>query len=119
MTADDDPIPLSEAVSLWPTAKLTLSTLRAEAARGHLDIFRMGKRDYTTPKSMREMVRKCREEDRRRVSTSTQGGDSGPSGTEQASSAQAALKQTVTALKQGLPRISARSTSHNGGRTRQ
>jgi len=119
MTADDDPIPLSEAVSLWPTAKLTLSTLRAEAARGHLDIFRMGKRDYTTPKSMREMVRKCREEDRRRVSTSTHDAANGSSETAQALSAQAALNQTVAALKAGLPRISGKSTSRNGVRTHQ
>ena len=117
MTADDDPIPLSEAVSLWPTAKLTLSTLRAEAARGHLDIFRMGKRDYTTPKSMREMVRKCQDENRRRVSTSTHDAANGSSETAQASSAQAALKQTVTALKAGLPRISGKSTRRNADQT--
>ena len=117
--SDDDPIPLRQACGLWPEAKLTLSTLRAEAARGHLDIFRMGKRDYTTPKSMREMVRKCREESRRHGSTSTQTENNGSSETERALSAQAALNQTVAALKQGLPRISARSTSRNGGRTQQ
>jgi hypothetical protein len=117
--SDDDPIPLRQACGLWPEAKLTLSTLRAEAARGHLDIFRMGKRDYTTPKSMREMVRRCREESRHRGSTSTLDVVNGSSETVQASSAQAALNQTVAALKAGLPRISARNTSHNGGRTHQ
>jgi hypothetical protein len=116
---DDDPIPLRKACGLFPEAKLTLSTLRAEAQRGRLDIFRMGKRDYTTPKSMREMVRKCQEESRRRGSTSTHNASNGSSETVRAMSAQAALKQTVMALKQGLPRISAKNTSRNGGRTQQ
>ena len=119
MTDDDDPIPLREACALWPEAKLTLSTLRAEAARGRLDIFRLGKRDYTTRKSMKGMVRRCRDEDRRRGSTSTHDASNGSSETERAMSAQAALSQTVAALKQGLPRISARSTSRNGGRAQQ
>ena len=110
---DERPLTLKEAGDLY---RLKVSTLRAEAARGRLDIFRLGKRDYTTLESLRSMVRKCQEEGRRRASTSTQGGDSGLSATEQASSAQAALKQTVTALKQGLPRISDRSTSRTAVR---
>jgi hypothetical protein len=114
---DDDPIPLREACALWPEAKLTLSTLRAEAARGRLDIFRMGKRDYTTPKSMREMVQRCREEDRRHGFTSTHNAINGSSETVRVTSAQAALNQTVTALKAGLPRISARSTRRNADQT--
>ena len=110
MTAslEDRPLTLKEAGELY---RLKISTLRAEGARGRLDIFRLGKRDYTTLESLRSMVRKCQEEGRRRASTSTQGGDNGSSATEQASSAQAALKQTVTALKHGLPRISGKSTS--------
>src|SRR6516164_845537 len=106
MTDDDDPIPLREALNLFPKARLTLSTLRAEAERGRLDIFRMGKRDYTTAKSMREMVRKCQEGDHRHGSTSTPTASNGSSATDQAMSAQAALSRTVMALKQGLPRIS-------------
>ena len=46
--ADDDPIPLSEACKLYPLAKLTPSALRAEANRGNLVIFRLGRRDYVT-----------------------------------------------------------------------
>jgi hypothetical protein len=117
MTDDEDPITLDEAIKLFPGARMTKSTLRAERDRGHLEIFRLGKRDHTTAKSMREMVRKCRENARRRVSTSTQCGINGSSETGQASSAQAALNQTVAALKAGLPRISGKSTSRSGGRT--
>jgi hypothetical protein len=101
------PLTLKEAGDLY---QLKISTLRAEAARGRLDIFRLGKRDYTTLQAMREMVRKCQEEGRRRACILTQGDGSGLSETERASSAQAALKETVTALKQSLPRISDKST---------
>ena len=107
---ENEPITLAEACEIFPRAKLTISTLRAEADRGHLDIFRLGKRDYTTIRSMREMVSKCQEESRRRGFTSIRNADNGLSETAQASSAQAALKQTVTALKAGLPRISGKST---------
>src|SRR5580704_7829237 len=88
--ADDDPITLAEACKLFPHAKLTVSTLRAEAARGRLAIFRLGKRDYTTSSSMREMVRLCREENRRPGSTSTRNANNGLSETERTSSALAA-----------------------------
>jgi hypothetical protein len=99
--ADDDPIPLAEACELFPKAKLTVSTLRAEAERERLEIFGIGRRDYTTLRSMREMVRRCREDDprrrrRRRRSTEVNG-----SSTERLTSAQAALSQTVKALKRG------------------
>jgi hypothetical protein len=56
---DNDPIPLTEACKMFPLAKLTPSTLRAEANRGTLTIFRLGKRDYTTVADMRAMVRQC------------------------------------------------------------
>ena len=115
-TREDDPITLAEACAIYPRSRLTVSTLRGEAARGRLDIFRLGKRDYTTLKSMREMVRKCQEDGRRRASTSTQQGANGSSETARASSARAALNQTVTALKQGLPRISGRSTRRSQAR---
>src|SRR6187200_1483381 len=104
------PLTLKEAGDLY---QLKISTLRAEASRGRLDIFRLGKRDYTTLQAMKEMVRKCQEEGRRRASTLIQGGDNGLSEMERASSAQAALNQTVTALKQSLPRISGQSTSRS------
>jgi len=114
---ENEPIPLAKACEIFPHAKLTISTLRAEAERGHLDIFRLGKRDCTTLHSMREMVIKCQEEGRRRGSTSTPNAVNGSSETAQASSAQAALKQTVTALKAGLPRISGKSTRRNADQT--
>jgi hypothetical protein len=115
---DDEPITLAEACKLFPRAKLTPSTLRAEAGRDRLDIFRLGKRDYTTLGSMREMVRKCLEGDHRRGSTSIQREVNGSSETEQLASAQAALNQTVRALKSSAPNTLAKSTNHKLVRTR-
>jgi hypothetical protein len=64
--AEDDPITLADACNLFPRAKLTVSALRAESERERLEIFRLGRRDYTTLRSMREMVRLCRQTDKRR-----------------------------------------------------
>jgi hypothetical protein len=96
---DDEPITLAEACKLFPRAKLTTSTLRAEHDRGKLNIFRLGKRDYTTPGSMREMVRQCREENRRRGSISLRTGNNGLSEMERASSALAAAREALRKLK--------------------
>ena len=115
---ENEAITLAEACKIFSRAKLTISTLRAEADRGHLDIFRLGKRDYTTLRSMREMVTKCQEERRRRDSTSTQTEGNGSSETARTSSALDALNQTVTALKSGLPRISVANTNRNRAQRR-
>jgi hypothetical protein len=110
---DDEPITLADACNLYPQARLSVSTLRAEAAGRRLVIFRLGRRDYTTPRDMRELVRRCREEDYRRDCISIEQEANGSSETERVSSARAALSATVTALRQGLPRISGKSTPRN------
>ncbi len=74
--AADEPITLAGACQLFPRAKLTVSTLRAEAARGRLEIFRLGRRDYTTPAAMERMVQRCRESRRVSISTPPEGNES-------------------------------------------
>jgi hypothetical protein len=96
---DDDPITLTAATKLWPEAKLTVSTLRAEANRGRLDIFRIGRRQYTTLQAMRDMVERCRVESSRRDYTSIRSAANGSSETERVSSARDALLQTLRAQK--------------------
>src|SRR5262249_18539092 len=96
--AEDDPITLAEACKLFPRAKLTPSTLRAEAnKRKRLKIFGMGKRDYTTLRLMREWVRRCQEEDHRSIPSTLR--EVNGSSTERLASAQATLSQTVQVLK--------------------
>jgi hypothetical protein len=72
----DDPITLREACKLFPLAHLTVSTLRAEADRGRLKIFRLGRRDYTTEADLRAMVKSAQDENPRRVSNSINAGNS-------------------------------------------
>jgi hypothetical protein len=107
---DDRPLTLQEAADLY---RLKISTLRAEASRGRLDVFRIGRRDYTTLEALKTMVRKCQEDALRRASTSTRDADNGLSETDRASSAQAALSMSVQALRSGLPSISGRNTRRN------
>ena len=54
MTGDQDAITLKDAAQHFG---FTVATLRAEAARGHLTIYKIGKRYYTTPSDIRDMVR--------------------------------------------------------------
>ncbi len=53
---DDHPIRLKDAAEEFG---IGVATLRAEAERGRLAIYRIGKRDYTTRNDIREMVLQC------------------------------------------------------------
>jgi hypothetical protein len=105
--ADDRPLTLKEAAERYG---FKVATLRAEAGRGRLAIFRIGKRDYTMPADIQEIIRRCRAEDSRHASISTPSDMNGLSATEQASYAQAALRQSMKALRSDSRRISAPST---------
>ena len=89
----------------------TVSTLRAEAGRGRLTLYRIGRKDYTTPADIKEMVRLCRVEKKGHGFTLIRDENNGLSATERASSALAAANQTVEALKRRSPNILDTSTS--------
>lgn len=59
MTGDDDAITLKDAAQHFG---YSVSTLRAEAGRGRLTIYKIGKRYYTKPADIRKMVELCRVE---------------------------------------------------------
>jgi len=79
MTNDADPITLADAAQHFG---FTVWTLRAEAGRGKLAIYKIGKRFYTTPGDIKQMVEACRVEPkapasiviRRAVNTSSETG---------------------------------------------
>jgi hypothetical protein len=54
---DTDTITLKDAAGHFG---FSVYTLRAEAGRGNLTIYKIGKRLYTTPADIRDMVSKCR-----------------------------------------------------------
>ena len=109
-TPDDDPIPLKDAAKRYGILE---ATLRTEASRGRLTIYRIGRKDYTTPKDIREMVQLCRVEKRRHDFTSTPSASSGLSETEAASSELAAAREAVLMLRRSSPGISDRNTSRS------
>ena len=59
---DDDPLPLARACELLFSNAITPSTLRAEARRGTLVLERIGRKDFVTPRAIREMRDKCRQD---------------------------------------------------------
>lgn len=117
MSPDDFPITLEEACRLYPGAAFKVSTLKAAASRGNLGIFLLGRRYHTTKASMDEWVRKCQDGQRERGCTWTQSEKSGSSGTADASTALAALKQSTQRLKGNSRTTSEGSTNRRVGQT--
>jgi hypothetical protein len=96
MTQDDDTITLKDAAEHF---KFSVYTLRAEADRGRLAIYKIGKRYYTTPADIKEMVRQCRVDQKAPDYTLTRSARSTSSETERVSSALAAANETARRLK--------------------
>lgn len=110
MTGDGDAITLLDAAKHFG---FTVSTLRAEADRGRLTIYKIGKRYYTTPADIREMVHQCRVAQKAPDSTSIRKEINGSSATDRASSALAAVQETMLRLRSSSKSTSATSTGPN------
>ncbi len=93
---DSDPIKLKDAAEEFG---LTVCTLRAEASRGRLAIYRIGKRDYTTRNDIRDMVEQCRVDQKGHGFTLIRPASNGSSETDRASSALAAARETAMRLR--------------------
>lgn len=96
MTQDEDTITLKDAASHFG---FSVYTLRTEADRGRLAIYRIGKRYYTTPGDVKEMVRQCRVDQKALDFTLIRNARSTLSETGRASSALAAANETALKLK--------------------
>jgi hypothetical protein len=84
----------------FPDGTVSARTSRAEAARGKLVIFRIGKIFYTTLAEIDHMVEKCPVLPKARISGDDQvANQSSSSGTEATKSARAALKVSMEKLK--------------------
>ncbi len=59
LSNDRDVFPLKDAAERFG---FTVSTLKAEAGRGRLTLYKIGKKLYTTPADIHEMVNRCRVE---------------------------------------------------------
>jgi hypothetical protein len=96
MIGDSDIITLRDAAQHF---KVSVYSLRTEADNGRLVIYKIGKRYYTTPADVREMVRQCRVDQKARDFTLIRNANSGLSETERSSSALAAANETALRLK--------------------
>jgi hypothetical protein len=96
MIGDSDTITLKDAAQHFG---FSVYTLRTEADRGRLTIYKIGKRFYTTPADIKEMVSLCRVDQKARDFTSIRTANSGLSETERVSSALAAARETALKLK--------------------
>src|SRR5689334_10594583 len=94
--SDSDTITLKDAAQHFG---FSVYTLRTEAVRGRLVIYKIGKRYYTTPADVKEMVNQCRVEQKGRDFTLIRGGNSSLSETDRRSSALAAANETALRLK--------------------
>lgn len=110
MIDDRDPITLKDAANHFG---FTVNTLRAEAGRGRLTIYRIGKRDYTTPADIREMVNQCRVERKDQGFTLIRSANNGRSETDRASSALAAANESALRLKSASRNTSGINTAPN------
>src|ERR1700759_4309264 len=116
--AEDDPITLQEACDIVFRGAIKVSTLRLEADRGNVEIFKVGRRQFTTLRSVREMREKCRANPKGRGSILIGTGSTGLSETERVSSALVALRQTTRALKSSSRNTSRGSTDRPQSRPR-
>lgn len=96
MTGDGDIITLKDAAQHFG---LSVYALRKEASDGRLTIYKVGKRFYTTPGDIKEMIRQCRVEQKAPDSISIRSARNSSSETERLSSAQAAASEIAQRLK--------------------
>jgi hypothetical protein len=109
---DTDPITIGEASRLL-RGIVSESALRSEIRKGNLIAYRIGKNLFTTPQAIREMRDKCRVQPNRPDSTSEKTTEPGSSATATATDELAALKASVSALKNGSLNTSLRNTRHD------
>ena len=114
----DDLLTLKDACEKVFDGAFTIATLRAEHRKGNLEIYRIGRRDFTTMRDIQEMKKKCRVARRVPASISTRNASNGLSETEHLSSALAALSQTTQTLKSNSRNISEASTGPRRARHR-
>jgi hypothetical protein len=115
MTDANRPLTIKLAAAL---SAFTVGELAAAIQRKELKGWKQAGKIRTTLADIDEWTERCRVGSHHPGSISTEKETSGSSATARASSAQAALKMTVQALKSSLPRTSERNTNRRAGLTR-
>lgn len=101
------PISLREASTVVLRGNISVSALRAEARRGNLTTFKIGKNVYTTQAHIEEMMERCRVQPNQPASTTENQMTDGSFETEDETSGPDALDLIVDGLKKNSPLTSA------------
>ncbi len=109
--ADDTLITLKDACEIFFGGKVTVAVLKAEHAKGNLDMSKIGRSYWTTIAKLRDMDAKCRVEAPARNSGSTKAADHGRSLTADPAIAQGSALRTLSRLKESFGNTSKASTS--------
>lgn len=102
LPADDTLITLKDACEIFFGGKITVAVLKAEHAKGNLDLSKIGRSYWTTIAKLRDMDAKCRVEAPARNSGSTRGANPGQSLTADPAVAQGSALRTLSRLKEHL-----------------
>jgi hypothetical protein len=112
---DTDTITLKDAASRFG---FTVGALRAEAERGRLTLYRVGRSLYTTPADVREMISQCRVEPKAPAFTVTRRAVNTSSETDRASldlAQQVLLRLRNTSQNTSRPNIDPRRITKGTG----
>jgi hypothetical protein len=99
------------ARAAFPDGSIKANGLRREAAAGHLAIYRIAGKDFTTLADIQEMKKQCRVQAKGRTSTTTNSGACCTSETDNSNAAIASMKQTARVLKESLQNTSSKNTT--------
>jgi hypothetical protein len=102
----------------FPDGSMSAGALRRQAAVGHLAIYRIAGKDYTTLANIEEMKTTCRVPAKGPTSTTTSSGACCTSETDNSNVAIASMKMTARALKEHLQNTSSRSMTRKGRSTK-
>ncbi len=114
--AEDTPLRLDMAAQLaFPDGSITVSSLRREAARGRLQVWRIAGKQMTTLAALRRMMDQCLEKRSPPASGSDQPREtavpSGPLSIRDGATAQDAARMRAEKLKQSYGNTSPRNTN--------
>jgi hypothetical protein len=96
---DDTLITLKDACEIFFGGRITVATLKAEHARGNLDMSKIGRSYWTTIAKLKEMDAKCRVEVPARASGSIRSENPGPSSTADPAIAQGSALRKLDELR--------------------
>ena len=110
MTQDDALITLKDACEIFFQGKVTVATLKAEHAKGNLEMSKIGRSYWTTIAKLKEMEAKCRVAVPARASGSTKSERPGQSLMADPDIARGAALRKLDGLKQHFASTSKGST---------